>query len=198
MTAYRPVLDATVVQVLQDLFYVLLHVLFYLWLLLYRPGEDCRLQSVAGRSRRRWCLGRCMAGWGASAGRRSTCRRLTLGVHRRPHQLWVSPQRTTVLGSAPDPTSRSIPCVHSHPRHDVNYLRRRMLVCPPSYGRNSRSILMKLCTVVWNQKSKIELVGSQNPTTHSPSFPQPKFSPYYCRRIAEKVVNGFWRNFLER
>ena len=50
MTAYRPVLDgtpslaaswnkmlmraATVVQVLQDLFYVLLHVLFYLWSLL--------------------------------------------------------------------------------------------------------------------------------------------------------------------
>jgi len=30
MTAYRPVLAATVVQVLQDLFYVLLHVLFYL------------------------------------------------------------------------------------------------------------------------------------------------------------------------
>ena len=40
MTAYRPVLDgtpslaATVVQVLQDLFYVLSQVLFYLWSLL--------------------------------------------------------------------------------------------------------------------------------------------------------------------
>ena len=55
---------------------------------------------------------------------------------------------------------------------------------------------MKLCTVVWNPKSKIEFVGSQNPTTHSPSFPQPKFSPYYCRRITEKAVNGFWRNSL--
>jgi len=52
MTAHRPGLDgtpslaaswnkmlmgaATVVQVLQDLFCVLLHVLFYLWSLLYR------------------------------------------------------------------------------------------------------------------------------------------------------------------
>jgi len=31
---------ATVVQVLQDLFYVLLHVLFYLWSLLYRPRSE--------------------------------------------------------------------------------------------------------------------------------------------------------------
>ena len=35
MTAYL-MRDATVVQVLQDLFYVLLHVLFYLWSLPYR------------------------------------------------------------------------------------------------------------------------------------------------------------------
>ena len=65
------------------------------------------------------------------------------------------------------------------------------------YGRNSRSILMKLGTVVWNPKGKIDFVGSQNPTTPFPSFPQPNFSPYYCPRITEKVVNKFWRNFLE-
>jgi len=36
-----------------------------------------------------------------------------------------------------------------------------LFVCPPSYGRNSRSILMKLCTVDdWYPKSKIEFVGS--------------------------------------
>jgi len=52
-------------------------------------------------------------------------------------------------------------------------------------------ILMKLCTVVWNPKSKNEFVGSQYPTTPSPVFPQPKFSPYYCRWITEKVVNRF-------
>jgi len=68
-------------------------------------------------------------------------------------------------------------------------------VCLPSYCRNSRSILMKLCIVVWNPKSKIEFVGGQNPTTPSPIFPEPKFSACNCRRITEKVVNGFWRNF---
>ena len=36
-------------------------------------------------------------------------------------------------------------------------------VCPPSCGRSSHSILMKLCTVVWNPKCKIEFVRSQNP-----------------------------------
>ena len=39
------------------------------------------------------------------------------------------------------------------------------------YGRNSLSILMKLCTVVWNPKSKIEFVMGQNPTTPSPIGP---------------------------
>ena len=44
-------------------------------------------------------------------------------------------------------------------------------VCPLSYDRNSRSILMKLCTVglVWNPESKIEFV---KPTaTHPPISP---------------------------
>jgi len=65
MTAYRPVLDdtpsfgcklkqnanegcnscATVVQVLRDLFYVLLHVLFYLWSLLY-----CHVVLIVSRT----------------------------------------------------------------------------------------------------------------------------------------------------
>jgi len=68
-----------------------------------------------------------------------------------------------------------------------------LFVCPSSYGRNSRSILMKLCTVVWNPKSTIEFVGSQNQTTHSPIFPQAKFSLYYWRRITEKL----WTHFDE-
>jgi len=67
MTVYRPVLDrhavigcklkqnanegcnsATVVQVLQDLFYVLLHVLFYLWSLLkawYTAPDSTKINS---------------------------------------------------------------------------------------------------------------------------------------------------------
>ena len=32
-------------------------------------------------------------------------------------------------------------------------------VCRHSYGRNFESILMKLCTVVWGMKTKIEFVG---------------------------------------
>jgi len=46
---------ATVVQVLQDLFYVLLHVLFYLWLLLYYIYEQvdpCYDQDGTGGARR--------------------------------------------------------------------------------------------------------------------------------------------------
>jgi len=45
-------------------------------------------------------------------------------------------------------------------------------VCDLSYGRNSHSILMKLCTVVWNPKSKIEFIRDQNWITPSPIFPQ--------------------------
>jgi len=45
-------------------------------------------------------------------------------------------------------------------------------VCHLSYGCNSHSILIKLCTVVWNPKSKIEFIGGQNPTIPSPTFPQ--------------------------
>ena len=48
-------------------------------------------------------------------------------------------------------------------------------VCPPSYGRNSQSILMKLCSVVRNPKSKIEFVTGQNATL-LPLFP-PSFHP---------------------
>ena len=39
------------------------------------------------------------------------------------------------------------------------------------YGHNSHSVLMKVCTIVWNPKVKIEFVGGQNPTTPSPIFP---------------------------
>jgi len=52
---------ATVVQVLQDLFYVLLHVLFYLWSLLYftHVGGDCLLYTqihVTATSGLVWCV----------------------------------------------------------------------------------------------------------------------------------------------
>jgi len=45
-------------------------------------------------------------------------------------------------------------------------------VCPLSYGCNSHLILTKLCTIVWNPKSKIEFVAGQNQTTPFPIFPQ--------------------------
>jgi len=45
-------------------------------------------------------------------------------------------------------------------------------VCHLSYGRKSHSILMKLYTIDRNPNSKNPFVGSQNPTTPSPIFPQ--------------------------
>ena len=67
MTAYRLVLKqnanegcnscATVVQVLQDLFYVLLHVLFYLWSLLQSKGHTW-LEARPVRSRLAWLRNR--------------------------------------------------------------------------------------------------------------------------------------------
>jgi len=65
MTAYRPVRDgtpslaaswnkmlvraATVVQVLHDLFYVLLHVSFYLWSLLYLQAASYNMQQATSK-----------------------------------------------------------------------------------------------------------------------------------------------------
>jgi len=46
----------------------------------------------------------------------------------------------------------------------------------PRLGCNSHSILIKLCTVVWNPKCKIEFVGGQNPIIPSPIF-LPIFTP---------------------
>ena len=39
-----------------------------------------------------------------------------------------------------------------------------------SYGRNFQSILMKLCTIDWNPKIKIEFVGDQSLTIPYPIF----------------------------
>jgi len=44
-------------------------------------------------------------------------------------------------------------------------------VCQRSYGRNFEQNLMKLCTVVWGRKTKIEFVGGQNPVKPSPILP---------------------------
>jgi len=44
-------------------------------------------------------------------------------------------------------------------------------VCPLSYDRSFQSVLMKLCIIVRNPKSKTEFVTGQNPTTSSHSFP---------------------------
>ena len=53
-------------------------------------------------------------------------------------------------------------------------------VCPSachcSNGRNSHSILMKLCTVVWNPKTKIEFVRRSRSDHSFPYFPH--FSPH--------------------
>jgi len=72
-------------------------------------------------------------------------------------------------------------------------------VCHHSYGHNSHSTLMKLCTIVWNPKSKIEFVGSQNLTIPSPIFPQ-FFTPvmhcqwqYLSTTVSNHVDNcGIW------
>ena len=58
-----------------------------------------------------------------------------------------------------------------------------------SYGRNSHSVLMKLCTEVWNPKSKIvEFVGDQNPTNDSPIFPQFLLLARYVPNVAKRSI----------
>jgi len=47
-----------------------------------------------------------------------------------------------------------------------------MSVCKHSYGRNFDSILIKLCTVIRGQKSKIEFVWDENLIAPSPILPQ--------------------------
>jgi len=47
-----------------------------------------------------------------------------------------------------------------------------LFVCKHSYGRNFDSILMKLCTVIWGPKSKIEFVWDKNLITPSPILSQ--------------------------
>jgi len=51
-----------------------------------------------------------------------------------------------------------------------------MSVCPLTYGRNFHSIYMKLCTIVWNQISKIEFLMGQNPITPFHISPRNAFS----------------------
>jgi len=76
----------------------------------YRPGEDCTLRTVLTAAARRRFPGGCTVEWSVPAGRLSACRRSALAFHRRRHQLSGCPRRTPVLGSVPDPASRSTPC----------------------------------------------------------------------------------------
>jgi len=72
-------------------------------------------------------------------------------------------------------------------------------VCDLSCGRNSHSILMKLCTVVWNPKSKIEFVRGQNPTTPSPIFhPRNALSMAGLNTTVSSPVDRLWRLIAER
>jgi len=51
---------------------------------------------------------------------------------------------------------KSVPLVQHSMRQIIKSL---TYVCHLFYGYNSHSILMKLCTVVWNPKGKIEFTG---------------------------------------
>ena len=51
-----------------------------------------------------------------------------------------------------------------------------LYVCHLSYGHNYQSILIKLCTIDWNPKIKIEFVGDQSLTI-----------PYYPIVLLESI-----------
>ena len=62
-----------------------------------------------------------------------------------------------------------------------------LCVCHPSYSRNFEQNLMKLCTVIWGRKNKIEFVGGQNPVMPSAILPQNR-----------KIYNGAYGEILKK
>jgi len=81
---------------------------------------------------------------------------------------------------------------------DYTITRACVHACDLSYGRNSYSVLMKLCTVVWNPKSKIEFVRGLKGDYRFPYF-IPIFTPVmhfqweWPSKTATKPINQFWR-----
>ena len=84
-----------------------------------------------------------------------------------------------------------------------------LCVCHRSCGRNFESNLMRLCTVVWGRKTKIEFGGvkTQNPIVPSPIYPQ--YSPIfinsnafsmerfkYCCAVSTPVDQLWWFTWL--
>ena len=66
-------------------------------------------------------------------------------------------------------------------------------VCDLSYSCSSQSVLMKLCIVVWNTKSKIKFIGGSKSNIPFPYFPQfPPCSPPRYIVNSWCIVNALW------